>query len=196
MKAFKLLLLTSAMCALVNTAMAADGTIKFTGEITAASCVASSGAGTSIGGEAGQQVVDVNLGKVSMDSLGGAEGLNIAAGTSINLNLDCGNTADGLKSVKFAFDPMSGSGIDLKNNSLLKTEGDAKGVGIGLFDDNNKLINLSANEGYTAELLKSGEGGSAKYTAALNMRAGYVANGDELKAGIASGNLPFTLTYE
>lgn len=196
MKAFKLLLLTSALSALANTAMAADGTINFTGEITAASCVASSGAGTSVGGSAGQQVVDVNLGKVSMDSLSSGEGLNIAAGNSINLNLDCGNTAAGLTTVKFGFDPMSGSGVDLKNNSLLKTTGTATGVGIGMYDADNKLINLSGNEAYSAALIKSGDGDDTKYSAALNMRASYVANGDTLTPGTANGTLPFTLTYE
>lgn len=196
MKNFKLLLLTSALCALANTAMAADGTINFTGEITAASCVASSGAGTSIGGSAGQQVVDVNLGKVSMDSLAGGEGLGIAAGNAINLNLDCGNTAAGLTTVKFGFDPMSGSGVDQKNNSLLKTTGEARGVGIGLYDDKSQLINLSGNESYSAALVKSGDGETAKYSAALNMRAAYVANGEELVPGTANGTLPFTLTYE
>lgn len=196
MKAFKLLMLTSALCALANTAMAADGTINFTGEITAASCVASSGAGTSVGGGAGNQVVDVNLGKVSMDSLGSSAGLGIAAGKSINLNLDCGNTASGLTTVKFGFDPMAGSGVDLKNNSLLKTTGTAQGVGIGLYNQDNELINLSANEAFTAALIQSGEGEDAKYSAALNMRASYVANGDQLTPGTANGTLPFTLTYE
>lgn len=196
MKAFKLLLLTPAMCALANTALAADGTINFTGEIIAASCVASSGAGTSVGGGAGSQTVDVNLGKVSMDSLGGSAGGGIAAGKSINLNLDCGNTAAGLTTVTVGFDPMAGSGIDQKNNSLLKTVGTATGVGIGMYDANSQLINLSANEGISAALVKTGEDEATKYTAALNLRAAYVANGDTLGVGTANGTLPFTLTYE
>ncbi|RFD23996.1 fimbrial protein [Pseudomonas sp. GL93] len=196
MKALKLLVLTSAMCALANNAMAADGTINFTGEITAASCVASAGAGATVGGSAGNQVVDVNLGKVSMDSLGGVAGEGIAAGQSINLNLDCGNTAAGLTTVKLGFDPMAGSGVDLKKNSLLKTVGTAEGVGIGMFDADNQLINLSANEAYSAALVKSGEDEATKYTAALSMRAAYVANGDTITPGTANGTLPFTLTYE
>eukprot|EP01133_Synstelium_polycarpum_P005898 gene5898-6826_t len=196
MKVFKLLLLTSVMGSLANTALAADGTINFTGEIIAASCVASGGAGTSVGGGVGSQVVDVNLGKVSMDSLGGSAGGGIAAGKSINLNLDCGNTAAGLTTVKLGFDPMAGSGIDDKNNSLLKVTGTAKGVGIGMYDKDNKLINLSANEAYSAALVATGEGENTRYSASLNMRAGYVANGSTLGAGTANGTLPFTLTYE
>ena len=72
MKSFKLLLLTSATCLMVNHALAADGVINFTGEITAASCIASGGAGASVSGSKGNQVIDVNLGKVSMDALGGS----------------------------------------------------------------------------------------------------------------------------
>lgn len=196
MKAFKFLMVTSAMCALANNALAADGTINFTGEIIAASCVASAGAGTSVGGGVGSQTVDVTLGKVSMDAINGSAGGGISAGKSINLKLDCGNTAAGLTTVKLGFDPMAGSGIDLNNNSLLKTVGTAKGVGIGMYDADNKLINLSGNEEYSAELVKSGEDEATKYTADLNLRAAYVANGDTLTAGTANGTLPFTLTYE
>lgn len=196
MKPFKFLLLTSALCSLANVAMAADGTINFTGEIIAASCVASSGAGTSVGGGVGNQTVDVNLGKVSMDSIAGAAGGGIAAGKSINLNLDCGNTAAGLTTVRLGFDPMAGSGIDENNNSLLKISGTATGVGIGMYDNNNQLINLSANEDYSAALVATGEGDETQYSANLNMRAAYVANGDTLGAGTANGTLPFTLTYE
>ncbi|WP_433885111.1 fimbrial protein [Pseudomonas vranovensis] len=196
MKTFKLLLLTSALCATANNVFAADGTINFTGEIIAASCVASSGAGTSVGGSAGNQTVDVNLGKVSMDTLSGSAGHGIAAGKAINLNLDCGNTAAGLTTVKLGFDPMSGSGVDQNNNSLLKTVGTATGVGIGMYDADNQLINLSANEGFSAALVQTGEDDEATYSAALTMRAAYVANGATLGAGTANGTLPFTLTYE
>lgn len=196
MKAIKFLMLASAACAVTSTAMAADGTINFTGEIVAASCVASAGAGSTVGGGPGKQIVDVNLGKVSMDAINGAGEGNIAAGTAINLNLDCGNTAAGLTTVKFGFDPMSGSGVDAKNNNLLKISGSAEGVGIGMFDDSNQLINMSGNETYSAPLVVEGDGADSKYSANLRMRASYVANGAELKPGTANGTLPFTLTYE
>lgn len=196
MNKFKFFLLAAAVCSVSNFIQAADGTINFTGEIIAASCVASSGSGTSVGGSVGNQTVDVDFGKVSLDSLKGSAGGGIAAGKSLNLNLDCGNTAAGLTTVKLGFDPMAGSGIDRKNNSLLKTTGTAKGVGIGLYDENNDLINLSANEEYISELVKTGEDAAAKYTANLTMRAAYVLNGDEIEVGTAFGTLPFTLSYE
>ncbi|MEN2469123.1 fimbrial protein [Burkholderia sp. GS2Y] len=177
-------------------AMAADGTINFTGEIVAASCGITGGAGTSVGGGKGEQAIDVKLGKISSDALGGTAGNGIAAGTLINLNLDCGNTATGLNTVKMSFDPNSGSGIDSKNNSLLRVTGGAEGVGIGLYDADSKLLNLSANETFDAPLVKGGTEEAPTYTANMSLRAGYVANGVTVKPGVANGTLPFTLTYE
>lgn len=185
---------------LANSAMAADGTINFTGEIIAASCSATAGSGTTVGGSKGSQTVDVKLGKVSIDSLSGTAGGGIVAGVPINLDLDCGGTAEGLTTVKVQFDPASGSGYDLKKNTLLKTTGTATGVGIGIYDANNKLLNLAANEVIKGTLDKQTitvEGKeTAKYTAKLNMRGAYVANGDTIAAGTANGTLPFTLMYE
>ncbi|WP_260436074.1 fimbrial protein [Burkholderia sp. Bp9143] len=179
-----------------GSAMAADGTINFTGNITAASCSITGGAGTNVTGQKGKQDIAVNLGTVSADSIGGTAGHGIAGGTSINLSLDCGSTATDLTLVKMKFDPLAGSGIDGKNNKLLKVAGTAKGVGIGLYDDSNNLLNLAANETVNAPLVKGGTAETPTYTAALNMRAGYVANGDTVEAGTANGTLPFTLSYE
>jgi major type 1 subunit fimbrin (pilin) len=179
-----------------GSAMAADGTLNFTGKITAASCSITGGAGSTVTGEKGNQNIAVDLGTVSADALGGTAGGGIAAGTAINLNLDCGNTATDLTTVKVKFDPLAGSGSDAKNNKLLKTTGTAKGVGIGIYNTDNTLLNLAANETFDAPLVKTGEGAETVYIASLNMRAGYVANGDKIDAGTANGTLPFTLTYE
>ncbi|HHE8276232.1 TPA: fimbrial protein [Pseudomonas aeruginosa] len=194
-------LLAAAVASLVvGNAMAADGTINFTGEISAASCNITGGAGTTVGGEKGNQTINVNLGKVSIDALGGTAGSGIAGGTNINLNLDCGNTGTGLTTVMLKFDPRSGSGLDTNNVSLLKTTDTASGVGIGIYDVNGKLLNLSANETFDADLIATttGEGADAKttYSAKLDLRAGYVKSGSAApKAGTANGTLPFTLTY-
>ncbi|WPO48171.1 fimbrial protein [Pseudomonas sp. S1Bt23] len=186
---------------LANSAMAADGTINFTGEIVAASCKATAGSGSNVSGEKGAQIINVKLGKVPIDSLTGST--SIVAGTPINLDLDCGNTGTGLTLVKVQFDPRSGSGVDSSNGSLLKIAGGtgaAAGVGIGIYDLNGKLLNLGANETFNSELLKettgTGETATTKYSAKLNMRTAYVPNGASLKAGVANGTLPFTLTYE
>ncbi|HBN8506514.1 TPA: type 1 fimbrial protein [Pseudomonas aeruginosa] len=190
-------LLAAAVASLVvGNAMAADGTINFTGEITAASCNITGGAGTNVGGSKGNQTIDVNLGKVSIDALGGTAGGGIAGGTNINLELDCGDTGTGLTTVKVKFDPRSGSGIDTQNVSLLKTTGTATGVGIGIYDTSGNLLNLSANETFDAPLVKEGTDPKFTYSAKLDLRAGYVKSGsDAPQAGTANGTLPFTLTY-
>ncbi|HBO4004273.1 TPA: fimbrial protein [Pseudomonas aeruginosa] len=199
-------ILAAAVASLVvGNAMAADGTINFKGEITAAACSITGGAGTTVGGAAGNQTIDVSLGKISIDSLGGTAGGSIAGGTSLNLNLnlDCGKTGTGLTTVKLKFDPVSGTGIDSHNESLLKLGKDstATGVGIGIYGSDGKLLNLSANETINAPLNsnieKDGEGNDITvYSANLNLRAAYVKSGAAAAtAGIANGSLPFTLEY-
>ncbi|NTY34963.1 fimbrial protein [Burkholderia diffusa] len=182
--------------AAAGSAMAADGTITFTGAITTASCSLEGGAGASVSPGTGGQNIAVNLGTVSADSIGNTAGGGVSAATNINLNLNCGSTGTGLSMVKMKFDPATGSGLDGKNNQLLKVAGDAEGVGIGLYDANNKLLNLAASDTFNAPLVKGGTEEAPTYTAALNLRAGYVANGAPIKAGDARGTLPFTLTYE
>lgn len=200
MKIIRGLLASSVMFACATPVLASDGTISFTGAITAASCKITAGAGTAVAGEAGKQIINVDLGTVSMSSLGdGSVGSGIAAGTAINLNLDCGETAAGLNTVSVLFDPMSGSGVDTFNNKLLKTVGGAVGVGIGIYnaDANNTLINLSGNEKFEGDLIATGAEGAKTYTANLNLRAAYVTNGETpLVAGEANGTLPFTLSYK
>ncbi|MBR8062423.1 type 1 fimbrial protein [Burkholderia ambifaria] len=182
--------------AAAGSAMAADGTITFTGAITTASCSLTGGAGASVSPGTGGQDIAVNLGTVSADSIGNAASGGVVAGTNINLNLDCGKTGTGLNMVKMKFDPAAGSGLDAKNNQLLKVTGDAEGVAIGLYDANNERLNLAASDTFNAPLVKGGTEEAPIYTAALNLRAGYVANGAPIKAGKAIGTLPFTLTYE
>jgi len=182
--------------AAMNAAQAADGTINFTGEIVAASCGITGGNGTSVTGGKGEQTIDVKMGKVSVDALDNTAGGGIAAGTAINLNLDCGATGKGLNTVKVRFDPASGSGVDGTNNKLLKTTGTAKGVGIGIYNTAGTLLNLNANETFDAPLVQGGTAEAPTYTANLGLRAGYVKAGAAVEAGTANGTLPFTLTYE
>ncbi|MBD9585499.1 type 1 fimbrial protein [Pseudomonas sp. PDM03] len=192
------ILAATAVGLVTTSAIAADGKIEFTGEITAASCSATAGAGTGISGNKGNAVIAVGLGKVSIDSLQNTGSTPIVSGTPININLDCGNTATGLTTVKVKFDPYSGSGVDDKNNALLKiAPGGASGVGIGIFAANNTMLNLAANDSFDSALIVTGEGKAAQYTAHLNMRAAYVANGEAtIVPGAANGTLPYTLTYQ
>ncbi|MFN3733182.1 fimbrial protein [Comamonas testosteroni] len=193
MNKLKTIIAACAACALTSTAMAADpdGKIVFTGEIISGSCeVTGAGAGNS---------VPVDLGRVLISQLREAGvGNKVGTGTAITMELDCSNSSAGLKTVNFNFDPGSGSGIDTKNNSLLKTTGSATGVGIGLYDGSGQLINLSVNKPYDTALtaVAGGTGGDNKYTATMRMSASFVNNGDTLGEGAAAGTLPFTLTYD
>lgn len=192
MNKLKTIMAACAACALTSTAMAADpdGKIVFTGEIISGSCeVTGAGAGNS---------VPVKLGKVLKSTITDAGTGGKAASVPITMELDCSNSSAGLTTVKFKFDPSSGSGIDTNNNKLLKTTGTATGVGIGLYDGSNQLINLSdSSKEYSAALTAAGgTGGDNKYTATMSMSASYVGNGATLEVGAANGTLPFTLTYD
>ncbi|AZE72381.1 Fimbrial protein precursor [Pseudomonas synxantha] len=170
------------------------GKIEFSGELIAASCTVSPGAGSA----GGNGNINVDLGKVSLSDVGEpGTGSAAAAATQINLDIDCSSGVGGLSTVKVKFDPLSGSGIDSADGRLLKLQSGekaAKGIAIAIINDDNKVLNLSANETIDAAL-KVDEG---KATANLSMRAAYALTGasDEIKAGVGNATLPFTLTYE
>lgn len=193
MNKLKTIMAACAACALTSTAMAADpdGTINFTGEIISGSCkVIGAGAGNS---------VPVDLGRVLISDIETAGAGNKVNGATIKMELDCSSSSAGLKTVKFKFDPTSGSGLDTVDNRLLKITGAATGVGIGLYDGSGQIINLSdSSKEYSAALTTAagGTAGNNKYTATMNMSASYVGNGAALEAGAAAGTLPFTLTYD
>ncbi|WP_204383109.1 fimbrial protein [Pseudomonas sp. NFPP19] len=175
-----------------SSAMAADGTINFTGEISSVSCSITAGGGT---GGGGAQTITVPLGKVSIDSIKTPAEGTIASTVRINLNLDCGSTGSGLSTVDMKFDPAAGSGIDLKDPRLLKTLGAGKGVGIAIYNENNQIINMSANEIISGTLTQSPPS-TGTYKSSISLRAGYVANAEDFVAGKADGTLPFSLTYK
>lgn len=186
-----------------GSAMAADGTIEFKGHIIASSCTMTNGDGGTVSN--GGKTITVNLGAVSKSALAEtAGGANIAAAKNINLVLDCANAIDGLKNVHVTFLPKvsGGSGLDPDNSKLLKISGTAKGVGIGLFDASNQLLDLADPMAKLSGPLSVTSDGETppKYTgsANLNLRAAYVASGTlaSIEPGTANGTLPFVLNYD
>lgn len=203
-KSLKGLLALAITAAAANSAMAADGTITFTGEIIAASCsLGATGSSPSVtpGEEAKGKNLIVALGKVSKSGIGvpGGQGV-INTAKNIDLALDCTEATD-LTSVTMSFDPKSGSGLHPQDSRLLNltgagTAGVATNVGIGLYNGNNELLNLGSEASVTGALTKSGEGAEAVWKTNLNLRAGYVQAGPTaITAGTANGTLPFLLSY-
>ena len=183
---YQKMFVTFALISAANIAGASSGTITFEGKITSATCQVTGSNGASGSGQA----INVKLGTVSADALTTAG--QVASGTALSMELDC-KDLDKLKTVSIAFDALGGSGIDSSNPSLLKVAaGGATGVGIGLFDKNNQMLNLSANPVITEDLTITSATGIAK----MQLRAGYVANGAAVKPGAANGTLPFTVTYQ
>lgn len=156
----------------VNNALAADGTIDFTGEIIDQACELASGS----------DALKVNLGKVSKTSLPNTG--STAAATKFTIKLiNCPTT---VTSATVKFDAESYVGDDtviaLKNDTNA-----AKGVGIQITDDVNAVVPLfTASKAYT---LKDGVENN------LDFRARYIAKSDTVTPGPANGTATFTINY-
>ncbi len=156
----------------INNALAADGTIDFTGTITDQACELAPGS----------NALKVNLGKVSKNSLPSAG--STAAATKFTIKLiNCPTTVTAA-SVKF--DAESYLGDDSVIN--LKQEKDvATGVGIQITDDVNTVVPLfTASKTYP---LKDGVENN------LDFRARYIAKSDTVTTGPANGTATFIISY-
>lgn len=180
----KTILASSVLAAVSFTQLtqASTGSINFTGALTAATCTINGGTSKDL---------DVDMGTVSIDDLNNGSS-DAGANTRITVDIDC-TTATGLTNIYMNFDPRSGSGQDPKDSRLLKTTGTATGVGIGLIDKTNKILDLKAGETITEPLDVQPDG---KGRASLDLRVAFVKNGNPLVAGDANATLPFTFTYD
>ncbi|MTC69588.1 fimbrial protein [Providencia sp. wls1914] len=158
----------------VNSALAEDGTIDFTGEITDQACELA----------AGSDALKVNLGKVSKKALPSAG--STAAATKFTIKLiNCPTTVTSA-SVKFDATSYPGddSVIELKDAGQ---SGVATGVGIQITDDVNTVVPLfTASKAYP---LKDGVENN------LDFKARYIAQTDNVGVGLANGNATFTINY-
>lgn len=156
----------------INNALAADGSIEFTGEITDQACELATGS----------DALKVNLGKVSKTALP-ATGATAAA-TKFTIKLtNCPATA---VSAKVQFDADSYAGDD-KVIALKDETNVAKGVGIQITDDTNTVVPLfTPSKAYT--LKESVENN-------LDFRARYIAQADTVTVGPANANATFTINY-
>lgn len=158
----------------VNNALAADGTIDFTGEITDQACELASGS----------DALKVNLGKVSKKALPSAG--STAAATKFTIKLiNCPTTVTSA-SVKFDATSYPGddSVIELKDAGK---SGVATGVGIQITDNANTVVPLfTASKTYP---LKDGVENN------LDFRARYIAQTANVGVGLANANATFTINY-
>ncbi|MFJ3469484.1 fimbrial protein [Pseudomonas sp. NPDC090201] len=173
-----------------TTANAANnGKLMFKGTLTATTCEVLPGAGTG-GGAAGE--INVDLGNVSFRDIGTFAQGNLSTKEDIQLLVTC-NGGGQPDSVKMRLVASQGSGLDLQEPKLLRTSGDAKGVGIGLINSNSQLMSLNGNETIDADFVPDGLGNS---TATLDFAAVYVLNNVNTVPGSADGYLPFVMDYQ
>ena len=156
----------------INNALAADGTIDFTGEITDQACELA----------AGSDALKVNLGKVSKTALPSAG--STAAATKFTIKLiNCPATVT-TASVKFDADSYLGDDTVIK---LKEDAGVATGVGIQITDDLNEIVPLfTASKNYPLQQNVENN---------LDFRARYIAKSDTVTTGPANGTATFTINY-
>ncbi|WP_300729586.1 fimbrial protein [Pseudomonas sp.] len=188
----KSLILTSTLLAtamLHTSAYAAgDGIINFTGNITNSTCTVNG---------SNNATIDINMGTVAISELSDGNGTDFGAETNINMNIDC-KDAGGLTAITMKFAPHSGSGVNKVDSRLLRVDRENAGVGIGILDADNKLIDLGGIAETLPVTLDITPGTPETGRAKMVLRAAYiraVAGADLPVAGSANGELPFTLSY-
>jgi type 1 fimbria pilin len=175
----------------VGTANAANnGKLVFNGTLTNISCAVGPGAGVGAGPNGD---INVDMGNVSFSDIGASSESKLATATPIQLLVNCSAGVEQYDTVKMRFVARSGSGLDNNDSTLLRTTGAADGVGIGMINAQNNLMDLSGTETIDKPLIKDGAGGA---TAELNFAAVYVLNGTTTNPGNADGFMPFVLDYE
>lgn len=150
-----------------------DGTIHFKGELIDAPCVVS----------ADSQNQEVNLGQVKTSVFAAKGDKSPAKPFQIKLE-ECDLTAGKTKvSVGFA---GTGDTIDPTLVSVANEAGAAGSVGIGIYDNANKLISL--NTGASEAPLKTGQ-------TVLYYTAAYVSTAAAVTPGYGNAQVDFNVTY-
>lgn len=168
------------MCALLGVASigahASDGTITFTGNVTAQTCT--------ISGNGGTASFTVALPTVSASSLAAAGAT--AGRTPFNIALS--NCAQGSGNVHTFFE--QGPTIDATTGNLLVNTGGATNVEIQL--QNANLTNIALNQPDSTQ--NSASMSISTGTATLNYFAQYIATG-KATAGAANSSVMYTMSY-
>jgi type 1 fimbria pilin len=175
-----------------GTANAANnGKLVFTGTLTNITCDIGAGTGATPGNNPGE--INVDLGNVSFSDIGLFADNKLETASPIQLLVNCTGGAAQYNTVNMRFVARQGSGLDNLDQKLLRATGAADGVGIGLLNASNQLMDLSGNETIDTPLIKDGADGA---TAEINFGAVYVLNGATTNPGNADGFLPFVMDYQ
>ncbi|RJX81541.1 fimbrial protein [Pseudomonas sp. LS-2] len=172
-----------------STANAANnGKLIFTGTLTDMTCDVTAGSGTSPGNGTD---INVDLGNVSFSDIGDFATAKLETASPIQLLVECSGGTGQYSQVDMRFVARQGSGLDNLDQRLLRTTGAADGVGIGLINTADQLMELNGDEKISAELVED----AGVLRAELNFGAVYVLNGAATNPGQADGFLPFVMEY-
>ncbi|MFY1666870.1 fimbrial protein [Pseudomonas sp. Pseu.R1] len=176
---------------MAGTANAANnGKLILSGTLTNITCDINAGTGASPGSNPGE--INVDMGNVSFADIGTYAQAKLETASPIQLLVNCTGGATAYDSVDMRFIARQGSGLDNNDQKLLRTTGAADGVGIGLLNSSNRLMDLSGAETIVTDLVKDGD----TATAEINLGAVYVLNGTPTNPGNADGFLPFVMDYK
>ena len=171
-KTFLAAIIASSVMGVTGISYAADGTVKFTGNITADACTAS----------AESQDLSVSLGTVSATSFSAAGDKSSPTKFTINLS-DCPSS---ITAVSVKFDGIS----DTTSSNLLKLDSGstATGVGVEISDVTGTPLPLhTASSPYA--IAQDG-------TAALDFVGRYVSTTSSVGAGTADATAQFSINYQ
>ncbi|NUU38977.1 fimbrial protein [Pseudomonas sp. C2B4] len=195
MKKISLLALAiAASGAFSGSALAANGTLQFNGDLNNASCSVTPGGDASVG--PGSNILvdmgDVSFGDLEVASPGvGNVGVAVA---DLNFDIGCPSGVENLNTVVMNFDPNTGSGLDRVDGRLLGLlPGGAGGAAIALVNSANDIIDMSSAPRVSAPLSIDNAGVG---TANIALRATYLKTAGAEVPGAANGTLPFVLRYE
>lgn len=172
----KVVFALSALAVVSTSALAAqsgDGTVKFTGEIVDAPCVISTDS----------QNQEVVLGQVKKSTFAAVGDKSVSKPFEIKLE-DCDISTKTKVNVSF-------TGVaDADNAKLISVNteaGAATGVGIGIYDNANKAVDM--NTGKSTTTLAAGQ-------TVLYYTANYVATKTAVTTGYGNAEVDFNLSYE
>lgn len=160
-----------AVC-LGGNAMAADGTITFTGSLTADACTV----------DAGSQNMSVDMGEVATTAFSGGPGTK-SSPTKFDIQLTaCPDTVTGA-AVKFDGE------TDPTNPNLLKLDSDAVATGVGIEISDNSGTPIALHTASTVYPLQEGDN-------TLSFVSRYVSTDAQPGAGATKATSLFTLNYQ